>query len=322
MEEPGTYRTRTDITLPGAWSCWRHFTYCDKQIEGERERVENERIIKNDLSVQMLSPITKRTCYVHMLSLYLSVERKRSEPRNHGWKADAFECKPQPAVATPHPDADYLPLLMNSIKLLCCYVATPSTQVQCPINTYCPASSTAPTACPKECISPVGSTLFAQCETAVITVDFAVDGASVNLTQNQFKRALPDKLRSTRTSRWRSFSPKCRYRTGYDSEGGLSHRFALFLFKASSRDLRRSDFQTFLIHDDEYIGYTTASLRQAKSCLLTGRSPTPPHSGGAHRWGLAHCNHKTSGSCRRCRRHCRIGPIGKAHCTVSLGSPF
>jgi hypothetical protein len=39
-------------------------------------------------------------------------------------EADAFECKPHPAVATPHPDAlaDYLALLLNSIKLLCSVV--------------------------------------------------------------------------------------------------------------------------------------------------------------------------------------------------------
>jgi hypothetical protein len=42
MEEHGTYRTRTDITLPGAWSCWRNFAYCDKQNEGERESEHKE----------------------------------------------------------------------------------------------------------------------------------------------------------------------------------------------------------------------------------------------------------------------------------------
>ena len=61
-----------------------------------------------------------------VISLYLSVKRKRSEPRNHGWKADAFECKPHPAVATPHPDADYLPLLLNSIKLWCWLLREPA----------------------------------------------------------------------------------------------------------------------------------------------------------------------------------------------------
>ena len=130
MEEHGTYRTRTDITLPGAWSCWRNFAFCDKQNEGEREResIKNECILTNNLSMQLFNPIVK-TCYVRMLvlSLYLSVKRKRSEPRNHGWKADAFECKPHPAVATPHPDADYLPLLLNSIKLLCCCCCTQPT---------------------------------------------------------------------------------------------------------------------------------------------------------------------------------------------------
>ena len=93
----------------------------NKMRERERESIKNECILTNNLSMQLFNPIVK-TCYVRMLvlSLYLSVKRKRSEPRNHGWKADAFECKPHPAVATPHPDADYLPLLLNSIKLLCC----------------------------------------------------------------------------------------------------------------------------------------------------------------------------------------------------------
>ena len=95
----------------------------NKMRERERESIKNECILTNNLSMQLFNPIVK-TCYVRMLvlSLYLSVKRKRSEPRNHGWKADAFECKPHPAVATPHPDADYLPLLLNSIKLLCCCV--------------------------------------------------------------------------------------------------------------------------------------------------------------------------------------------------------
>lgn len=74
------------------------------------------------------------------------------------------------------------------------YCATPSTQVQCPQNTYCPASSTAPTDCPSNHVSQPGSTMSTQCETAVITVDFAVDGASVNLTQSQFQQALPDSV--------------------------------------------------------------------------------------------------------------------------------
>jgi hypothetical protein len=49
----------------------------------------SERIImiESDLSVQMLSPINKRVCYVRMLvlGLYLSVEQTRSEPQDHGW---------------------------------------------------------------------------------------------------------------------------------------------------------------------------------------------------------------------------------------------
>ena len=35
----------------------------------------------------------------------------------------------------------------------------------------------------------------------------------------------------TKICRWRSYSPKCRYRTGYDIRGLISHRFALFLYK-------------------------------------------------------------------------------------------
>lgn len=74
------------------------------------------------------------------------------------------------------------------------YCATPSTQVQCPINMYCPASTVTPIACALNFISPAGSTLSTQCEAAVITVDFAVDGASVNINQTQFQRALPDNV--------------------------------------------------------------------------------------------------------------------------------
>jgi hypothetical protein len=83
----------------------------------------NGSIIENDLSVQLLSPIT-RMCYVRMLvlSLYLSEERKRSELRDHGWQSRRLRMQATPAVETPHPDADYLPLLMNSNKLLCCVV--------------------------------------------------------------------------------------------------------------------------------------------------------------------------------------------------------
>jgi hypothetical protein len=68
--------------------------------------MENERIIGNDLSVQMLSPITKSACYVRMLVLrfYLSVERKRSEPREHGWHSQRLRMQATPAVETPHPD--------------------------------------------------------------------------------------------------------------------------------------------------------------------------------------------------------------------------
>ena len=104
----------------------------NKMRERERESIKNECILTNNLSMQLFNPIVK-ACYVRMsvLSLYLSVKRKRSEPRNHGWKADAFECKPHPAVATPHPDADYLPLLLNSIKLLCCVVVVVSNGEQC-----------------------------------------------------------------------------------------------------------------------------------------------------------------------------------------------
>lgn len=74
------------------------------------------------------------------------------------------------------------------------YCATPSTQVQCPINTYCPASTVTPIACALNFISPAGSTLSSQCEAAVITVNFEVDGASVDINQTQFKRALPDNV--------------------------------------------------------------------------------------------------------------------------------
>ena len=74
------------------------------------------------------------------------------------------------------------------------YCTTPSTQVQCPINTYCPAGTVTPIACQTNYISPVGSTLLAQCEAAVITVDFAVDGASVNINQSQFQNALPSNV--------------------------------------------------------------------------------------------------------------------------------
>ncbi len=84
----------------------------NKMTERERESVKSECILTNNLSMQLFNPIVKS-------NLYFSVKRKRSEPSNHGWKADAFECKTHPAVATPHPDADYLPLLLNSIKLLC-----------------------------------------------------------------------------------------------------------------------------------------------------------------------------------------------------------
>jgi hypothetical protein len=35
----------------------------------------------------------------------------------------------------------------------------------------------------------------------------------------------------TKSCRWRGFSPKCRYRTGCDIRGLISHRSALFLFK-------------------------------------------------------------------------------------------
>ena len=74
------------------------------------------------------------------------------------------------------------------------FCATPSTQVQCPINTYCPAGTVTPIACALNFISPVGSTLLSQCEAAVITVNFAVDGASVDINQTQFKRALPENV--------------------------------------------------------------------------------------------------------------------------------
>jgi hypothetical protein len=85
------------------------------------ESVENESIIESDLSVQMLSPITKRACYVRMivLGLYLNVERKRCEPRDHGWNGRRYRMQAKPAMETPHPDANNLPLLMNSIKLRC-----------------------------------------------------------------------------------------------------------------------------------------------------------------------------------------------------------
>jgi hypothetical protein len=35
----------------------------------------------------------------------------------------------------------------------------------------------------------------------------------------------------TKIYRWRRFSPKCRYRTGYNIRGLISHRSALFLYK-------------------------------------------------------------------------------------------
>ncbi len=35
----------------------------------------------------------------------------------------------------------------------------------------------------------------------------------------------------TKICPWRSFSPKCRYRTGYDIRVLISHRSALFLYK-------------------------------------------------------------------------------------------
>ena len=74
------------------------------------------------------------------------------------------------------------------------YCATPATQVQCPVNTYCPASSTVPIDCAANSLSPAGSTLATQCEVAVITVDFAVDGASIDMNQSQFQRALPSNV--------------------------------------------------------------------------------------------------------------------------------
>ena len=74
------------------------------------------------------------------------------------------------------------------------YCSTPSTQVQCPINTYCPAGTVTPINCPVDFISPAGSTLSTQCEAAVISVDFAVDGASISLNQSQFQQALPSNV--------------------------------------------------------------------------------------------------------------------------------
>lgn len=71
------------------------------------------------------------------------------------------------------------------------YCATPSTQVECPVNTYCPAGSTAPTDCPHNHVSLAGSTLSTQCETQQIEVGIGIEGAGVNLNETDFKRSLP-----------------------------------------------------------------------------------------------------------------------------------
>ena len=60
MEEHGTYRTRTDITLPGAGAAGGTLLIViNKMTERERESVKSECIFTNNLSMQLFNPIIK-----------------------------------------------------------------------------------------------------------------------------------------------------------------------------------------------------------------------------------------------------------------------